>query len=173
VARNLITLLAGFLLMLLEAVYIGLFAVDNWLPHIGVGVMIYLALRKGLFEACVAVLLLTWVADLLSAAPPGIVAMSLTLTFFAVYVSNRTVAYRGWPVRIALSVVAAIFAQTAAAVLLVAFSRELTVLPALAFSGLPSALLAPVGLVISWAALAWIDKTFAARQRGLLTTSGG
>ncbi len=172
-ARNLITLIAGFLLLLFEAVYVGLFAVDNWLPHVGVGVMIYLALRKGLFEACVAVLLLAWVADLLSAAPPGVVAMSLTLTFFAVYVSNKTLAYRGWPVRIGLSLVAALFAQTASALMVVALTRELSVLPALALAGVPSALLAPVGLAVSWVALAWIDKTFAARQRGLLTTSSG
>lgn len=172
-ARNLITLLAGFLLLLAEVVYVGLFSVDTWVPHLSVGVMLYLALRKGLFEACVAVLLLSWAADLGSAAPPGVTALSLTVTFFAVYISNRTLAYRGWLVRIVLSVVAVAFSLTVGAVLMVALTRELDILWALVFTGLPSALLAPVGMLVSWAALAWIDRTFAARQRGLLTSQSG
>lgn len=169
-ARNLITLVAGSLLLLLEAVYVGLFAVDTWLPHVGVGVMLYLALRKQLFEACVAVLVLSWVADALAAMPPGITALSLTATFFVVYISNRSLAYRGWPVRIVLAVLAAAFAQTATAVLMAALVREPGILRALVFAGLPSTLLAPVGMALAWLALAWIDKTFAARQRGLLAS---
>ena len=69
--RIVVTIVVGFALLLLESMYVGLFAVDTWVPHVASAVIVYLAIRKEIFEGCLCLIFLAWIADLLAATPPG------------------------------------------------------------------------------------------------------
>ena len=162
------TIAVGILLLLLEAIAVELFDLSNWLPHVASGIVVYLALRKELFEACIEVAALAWIADLLAVAPPGVVALAITVVFFGVRIASVRLTFSARIVRVALAVLAAAAVQIVAVGVVAALTGELRLVTALVLAGLPSALLAPVGFLVSWLALARVDKVLAPRQRGLL-----
>jgi cell shape-determining protein MreD len=171
--RTLITIAVGTLLLLVESIYVAIFDVDTWVPHIAAGLVTYLALRKDLFEGAVCIVVLAWVADLLGGAPPGVVSLSLTAVFFLVWVIAQSLRLRRWVSRVVVSVLAAALVQAVGVCATVLLGGPATLFATLALSAGPSALLAPVGLGVSWVCLWWVDKTFASRQRGILTSSRG
>jgi len=172
-ARVMFTVLFGLVLLVLESIYVAVFVADTWIPHMAAGLVLYLALKRTMFEGAVCLIMLAWIADLMAAAPPGVVALSMTVVFFGVWLLAQSLALKSWPVRLALSVVVAALVQVLGIIIVMITVGPEGLWGPLFLSGLPSSLMAPVGALCCWGALWWVDKTFAPRQSGLLTPLRG
>ena len=158
--RIVLTILTGFLLLVLESVFVGTFHIDTFLPHVACGLMIYLALQKELFEGGIEATLLAWTADLLGGAPPGVIALGLALIFFTIRLTAQRLSYRSVLVRAALSIVVAAALQTIMLLILLVVLGDLSLIATYLLAALPSALTAPIGLFLTWGPLSRIDGLF-------------
>lgn len=168
--RTLVTMVLGALMMILESSAAGVFELAVWVPHVAIGVIIYLALERDLVEASALTLVLAWMADLLGGAPPGLIGLSLTVVFLGVRLSAARFAYKRWLARAALAIVAAAAGQTVVMATLLLVGYDVALLAPFALAALPSCLLAPVGLVLAWLPMSKVDSLFARRSKQLLTT---
>ncbi len=171
--QTLITIAVCLALLLGEALAVELFNLDVWLPHVGVGIVVFLALRPPWVVGCAGVLAAAWWADLLGCSPPGVHALSLTLVFFIVKLGGQRLDGRSALVRTGVAVVAAGVLITLEALMVTMLGgAPWEPLAGFFIGALPSALAAPVGLVVAWGALDRVDRFFTARQSRSLGTLG-
>jgi cell shape-determining protein MreD len=162
--------LVGALLLILESSAAGVFDLAVWVPHVGIGVVIYLALERDFAEAGLSTLLLAWVADLVGGAPPGIIGLSLTLVFFGVRLTTARFAYKRWLARVLLAVAAAFAQQTLVLAILLLVGNNVAILAPYALAALPSCLAAPIGMTLVWLPMSKLDGLFSRRSRRLLAS---
>ncbi|MBH25737.1 MAG: hypothetical protein CMH57_15125 [Myxococcales bacterium] len=162
--HRLATILVGIVLLLLESLLLDLFGLSLWLPHVASALVVYIALEREMFEGCVEVLGLAWVAELLSGSPPGVYALAVTLLFFGVRLSAVRLSYRAWPVRLGLSVVAALGLHALLLIILLMSGHPTSYVTTFALAGAPSSLAAPLGLVVVWLSLERLDELFKRRK---------
>lgn len=157
----------GVLLLILEALLIGLFDLEMWMPHLALGLVVFMAVRPSLFEACVAVICVAWGADALGCAPTGVRAMSLTLVFFAVRLSAARLDVNSNLVLALVSIVAAAAMITLEVLIVTVLAAHGTLFPALLYGGLPGSLTAPIGLALSFPVMTRLESLFADRKDAL------
>lgn len=166
--RIAMTLVLGVLMLLLEAIGVEIFDVELWFPHVAVALAVYLALEKTFLEGAAEVLLLAWVAELLSGSPPGILSLALTVVFLLTRVANLRLSLRSRVLRLILVMLAAALAQSLQVLVLVVLGQPTHLLAALLYGGLPSALSAPLGFVVVQFVLGRVDDWLQPRNEGLL-----
>ncbi len=155
-------------LLLAEALLINLFGFDVLMPHLGVGLVIYLGTRSPqLFEAAAVTLILAWGADLLAATPPGTRAMALTVVFFLVRIFGTRLNVDSRVILGMLSVVAAALMMAIEVGIILALTGELSLLEPFLLGALPSSLMAPVGVLVSMVVLSRVEDFFSDRKGGL------
>jgi len=166
--QSLVTIVVAALLLILESSAVGVFDLAIWVPHVAIGVVIYLALEKDLVGAGLSTLVLAWVADLVAGAPPGVIGLSLTLVFFGVRLSATRFSYKRWLVRMVLAIGATLGQQTLILAILLLVGHDLSMVTTYAFAALPSCLAAPIGTLLVWLVLARVDGLFSRRSHQLL-----
>jgi cell shape-determining protein MreD len=166
--RIAMTLALGAALLLLEAVFAQLLDLELWLPHIGVALGVYLALDKEFLEGAGEIVVLAWVADLLSGGAPGVRALGITVTFLLVRLLSLRLTLKARSLRAVLVVLAAAVSQGVEVGLLALLGREWRLLEALWYGGLPSSLGAPLGLLLVQGALGRVDQWLRPKARGLV-----
>lgn len=154
-------------LLVAESGLVTLLGLELWLPHVAVGLMIFLAMRPPFFEAAAAAFVVAWGADLLGGGPPGARAMALTLTFFLLRLASARLDDRSRVLRLLVTVVAAAVAMGLEVLVVAALSGEARMFTTLAVVALPSSLTAPLGMIPAWLALDRVERLFTV-QKGTL-----
>lgn len=163
--QSLLTLIVSTLLLVLESLVVHAFDLDTYTPHVACSLVVYLALERSMGKGAFQTVIIAWMADLIAAGPPGVYGLALTLLFLLLKVSSSQITYASVPVRAALSIVAAALVQAIVLVVLLALGQGDGLARAFVLAALPSTLLAPIGLWMSWSALERLDDAF--QKKGL------
>ena len=83
------TFILSVLFLASSSVFTFLFAFDGWVVHVPLIVAVHLALHRSFAEGAIVVLLITYLADLSTVGPPGLLQLTMTLLFFAAFLLSK------------------------------------------------------------------------------------
>ena len=147
----------------MELLFVDLLGSPLWHTHVISALVVYIALEREMFDGCVEIVALAWIAELVTGSPPGVYALSVTLLYFGVRLSAARLSYRAWPVRLGLAVVAALGLHTLLVAALLISGHPARYLTTFLLAGVPSTFAAPLGLVVVWVSLERLDGLFKRR----------